>query len=162
MAAKRIIRNAWLRERSVHPVIAEPAHVTQQEFVKEVNINTIIGKMKKGISVPSWLTNRTPRYEDMTGLPASFQEAFEITQRAKDAFDSLPLEFRREIDHDPRNLDKAPKELWAKFGLLKSPQAESRSEADGPAVPPASSAPQGKPGAKKGASSAPPAADSED
>lgn len=104
--------------RVYHPLSGEPTRV-KQEFKKDVDINEIVARMKRGISPPPWLTSNTPRYGDFVDLPASFQEAHEILRRGEAAFKSLPLEFRRELDHDPRNLDKAPRELFERFGLLK-------------------------------------------
>lgn len=112
-------KSAYNRGRGApHPVSDEPTRV-KQEFKKDVDINEIVARMKRGISPPPWLTSNTPRYGDFTDLPASFQEAHEIMRRGEAAFKSLPLEFRRELDHDPRNLDKAPRELFERFGLLK-------------------------------------------
>lgn len=107
----------------------------KQEFKKEVNINTIIAKMKRGIMPPPWMTSSTPRYGDFTGMPQTLMEAYDLVQSAEKAFESLPLEFRRAIDHDPRNLDKAPRELYEKFGLLKKPEvSDSGSAASDPKV----------------------------
>lgn len=99
------------------PDPTEPTRV-KQEFKDEVNINSIISRMKKGI--PPRFSDATPFYGDFTNLPASFTDAFNIVARAQEAFDSLPLGFRRELDHDPRNLEGAPRELFEKYGLLKA------------------------------------------
>lgn len=91
----------------------------KQEFKKEVNINHIVSRMKAGHHPPSWMTAKTPRYGDFSGMPVSFMDAYQIVERAEEAFASLPLEFRRELDHDPARLFDAPQELFAKHGLLK-------------------------------------------
>lgn len=115
------IRSAYsYREPVDMPVSGEPSR-TKQEFKTEVNINTIISKMRNGISPPAWMTSATPRYGDFTNLPVSFQEAHAIMAQGEAAFASLPLDFRRALDHDPRNLDHAPRELYERFGLLKKP-----------------------------------------
>lgn len=113
------IRSAYSpREPVNNPVSGEPSR-TKQEFKKDVDINEIVSRMRKGIQPPPWMTSNTPRYGDFTNLPASFQEAYAIVEAGEAAFASLPLEFRRAIDHDPRNLDHAPRELYEQFGLLK-------------------------------------------
>lgn len=104
--------------RVCNPLSGVPTRV-KQEFKKDVDINEIVTRMKRGIMPPPWMTSATPRYGDFSNMPATFMEAFQITERAAEAFRSLPLEFRRELDHDPRNLDKAPRELFERFGLLK-------------------------------------------
>lgn len=123
---KPIIRSAFTpRDPVNNPVSGEPSR-TKQEFKNEVNINTIIQKMRNGISPPAWMTSATPRYGDFTNLPVSFQEAHAIMAAGQEAFAALPLDFRRALDHDPRNLDKAPRELYERFGLLKKPAASEQ------------------------------------
>lgn len=153
--SKRVIRSAFCaREPVNNPVSGEPSR-TKQEFKKECDINEIVARMKRGIVPPPWMTSATPRYGDFTNLPASFQEAYSIMETAEAAFKSLPLEFRRALDHDPRNLDKAPRELFEQFGLLKKPESAEAASA----APKASGLPEGQgdsdlpvkapPGAKK-------------
>jgi len=128
---KKIIRSAYSQREPVNnPVSGEPTR-TKQEFIKEVNINEIVARMRKGISPPAWMTSATPRYGDFTNLPVSFQEAHAIMQQGQEAFMSLPLEFRRALDHNPMNLDKAPKELYEQFGLLKKPVDPTSAAAEG-------------------------------
>lgn len=116
------IRSAYSKREPVNvPLSGEPSR-TKQEFKKEVNINEIIARMRRGIQPPPWMTSATPRYGDFSNMPASFQEAFAIVEQGEAAFASLPLEFRRALDHDPRNLDSAPRELYEQFGLLKKPE----------------------------------------
>lgn len=126
-----VIRSAYSHREPVNnPVSGEPTR-TKQEFLNEVNINEIISRMRKGISPPAWMTSATPRYGDFTNLPVSFQEAYAIMQKGEEAFMALPLEFRRALDHNPLNLDKAPKELYEQFGLLKKPVAATSEAAEG-------------------------------
>lgn len=135
--SKRKIRAAYTpRETVYNPVSGKPSR-TKQEFKKEVDINEIVSRMKRGIHPPAWMTSATPRYGDFSDLPASFMEAHAIVETAHAAFMALPLEFRRALDHDPRNLDKAPRELYEQFGLLKKPAASEQ--------PSAASSPVGNP-----------------
>lgn len=137
------IRSAYSPREPVNvPLSGEPSR-TKQEFKKEVNINTIIDRMQRGIQPPQWMTSNTPRYGDFTGMPTSFQEAYEMVEKAEAAFASLPLEFRRAIDHDPRNLEKAPRELYERFGLLEKKSGEAsppKSPSDGQSAAPKGSA----------------------
>lgn len=131
---KKLIRSAYSQRDAVNnPVSGEPT-ITKQEFKKEVNINEIINRMRRGINPPAWMTSNTPRYGDFSNMPASFMEAYAIVEAGEAAFKSLPLDFRRALDHNPANLDKAPRELYEQFGLLKKP-------ASGEQAPPASSRP---------------------
>ena len=114
------------RKRVCNPVSGKPSR-TKGEFRDEVDINSIIRRMRSGISPPAWMTSKTPRYGDFSSMPTNFQDAFAIVERAHEAFESLPLEFRKAIDHDPRNLDTAPKELWERFGLLNKPEGPTGS-----------------------------------
>lgn len=124
LEARSEIRSAYSYREPVHvPLSGEPSR-TKQEFKKEVNINTIIERMQKGIQPPAWMTSNTPHYGDFTELPSSFQEAYELVEKAEAAFAGLPVGFRRAIDHDPRNLDKAPRELYEEYGLLKPKNSE--------------------------------------
>lgn len=135
----------------------------KQEFKKECDINTLRRRMEAGIDPPRWMTSKTPRYEDVSAMPVSFAEAFKVMERGKAAFESLPLEMRRELDHNPRNLDRAPRELFEKYGLVRKPKQgapESGSAAsDAPAGQGASGGVQspgkGAPAPKKGGSTPP-------
>lgn len=132
---KRDIRSAYSDRPEVNnPEPLAPSR-TKQEFKKEVNINSIISKMKNGISPPAWMTQATPRYGDFSNMPTSFMDAYNLIEKAEAAFESLPLEFRRALDHNPANLDKAPRELFERFGLLKTSE---RAEAPNGAVEPGS------------------------
>ena len=123
---KKVIRNAFSRVRSVHPMQDFDSKIrVKREFAKETNINTIMERVKRGIMPPPWMTSKTPYYGDFSKTPISYQEAFEIVSRAEDQFESLPLEFRRAIDHDPRKIDQAPRELFERFGLLKKPEGSA-------------------------------------
>lgn len=112
------VRNRFDRLEVVNPTFDNIKHPTKQEFLKEVNINSIMQKARNGISPPAWMTQKTPFYGEFNPNK-SFTDAFNQVQRATEAFNALPLEFRKELDHDPRNLPNAPRELYEKHGLLK-------------------------------------------
>lgn len=123
--SKPVVRNAFSRVKSPHPFDPSLPSRVKQEFKDEVNINNIMAKARRG--VPPRLNPRTPMYGDFTAGPRTYQDAFEIVSRAEEGFSQLPLEFRREIDNDPRNLFSAPKELWERFGLTRSsPQGKGQ------------------------------------
>nr|QJB19949.1 MAG: internal scaffolding protein [Microvirus sp.] len=147
------------RPRSYHParILPKgeiPTSRVKQEFKKEVNINFIVERMKRGIQPPPWMTSATPHYGDFSNMPTSLTEAFQIMEKAEEAFASLPLEFRRELDHDPRNLERAPKALYERFGLLKKAPGGTSGTPEGSAgahLPPGKKSPANEPpGAKKG------------
>lgn len=140
---KKTVRNCFAKTRiSITPSI--PPRV-KKEFKEEVCINNIVAKMKRGISPPSWLTANTPRYGDFSSGPQTLMEAFDVVQRAQEAFLSLPVEFRRELDHDPRNLDRAPRELFERFGLIKPKAQEGTKVPSGAAASPEGQGDQGLP-----------------
>lgn len=153
------------RKRIFNPTVDKETSRVKQEFVKEVNINTIMGRAKQGQVPPAWMRSTTPRYGDFTDQPQTLMEAFDVVQKAQEAFLSLPVAFRRELDHNPMNLDKAPRELYEKYGLLKETPVNERS-----GTPDASSAgvargvrgdsdlpARRQPGANKGGVKSPPA-----
>lgn len=135
MTKKLQIRSAYSGHRhTFNPVSGEPTRV-KQEFKNEVDINEIIARMQRGIQPPPWMTSSTPYYGDFSDMPASFMEAHAIVEAGEAAFKSLPLEFRRELDHDPRNLDKAPRELYERFGLIKPKDSPSPAPDRAPGSP---------------------------
>lgn len=122
------------RRRSVVPPPVGPTRV-KQEFKKEVNINTIIAKMRKGV-MPNLLAGEAV-FADVSEVPQNFQDAFEKVSNAAALFDKLPLGFRKELDYDPRNLMSATREMYERYGILKKPEApEAASGGSGvPAAP---------------------------
>lgn len=119
MKNKIEIRSAFSAREPVSVSLSGLPSRTKQEFKTEVNINTIIARMRAGINPPQWMTAATPRYGDFTDLPVSFQEAHAIMEAGQAAFMGLPLEMRRYIDHDPAKIDQIPRSLYEKYKLLK-------------------------------------------
>jgi len=157
------------RPRSTMPmrVLAEgePRTRTKQEFATEVNINYIRSRMAKGIMPPGYNPSTGMVFRDLTE-DLSFMEAFDVVQRGKEAFNTLPIGLRRELDHDPRNLGNATREQFERYGLLKSKAPDdasaSGSAAPGAPLPPGDKVPANKPsGANKGAPK-PPATNSDE
>lgn len=145
----RKIRSAYSEREPVNnPVSGDPSR-TKQEFKTVVDINEIVARMRRGIQPPPWMTSATPRYGDFSNMPASFQEAFAIVEQGEAAFASLPLEFRRALDNDPRNLDSAPRELYEQFGLLKAPEKIEQPSSPKGSSSPAAGAPTASQDAKK-------------
>jgi len=104
----------------------DPEAAVSQEFKNDVDINEIVSRAQRGMQPPSWLKRRQEIYSEEIIPAANYQDAFAIVEHAKEMFDTLPLAFRRELDHDPRNLQFATRELFAKHGLLnKVPEDES-------------------------------------
>jgi len=94
----------------------------KQEPRDEVNINSIIERMRKqhGHAYPD-----VSQFRDVSNAPKSLQDAFNITQEAARLFETLPLGFRRELDHNPAALETAPRELYERYGLLKQKEVEA-------------------------------------
>ncbi len=158
-------RDRWHKKR-VYVKTGIPPRV-KTEFANEVNINSIMNKMKKGIIPPAWMTQKIPQYLDMTKTPSTLMEAFDVVQKAQEAFLALPVELRRELDHDPRNLDHAPRSLFEKHGIIK-PKAQERTSgrselaASGEGQGETSLPPKARQGAKNAGHQASTAASSED
>lgn len=119
----------------------DPKFRAKQEFREECNINTIRNRMADGMSPPAWMTSKTPYYGDFSSMPQSLTEAYNVINRAEEAFESLPMGFRQALDHDPRKLDSAPRELWEKFGLVRKVKTESTD--DGTPSPRGAVSPEG-------------------
>lgn len=100
----------------------------KQEFKNEVNINTIVARLRNGQNPPAWMTSKTPHFGDFVGMPTNFQDAYAVVERAEESFAALPVEFRREIDNDPRRLFDAPRELFEKHGLIRQPDGAEASQ----------------------------------
>lgn len=148
---KRFVRQApdVLRVDNPAPTPEMAEFAVKQEFKKEVDINYIMEQARKGVSPPAWMTANTPRYGDFSDMPATFQEAFQIVEEANAAFMSLPLEMRKELDHNPQNLDFADKAMYEKYGLLRPKESVDAGSVPRPAAAVLPSNPEG------GASSGP-------
>lgn len=156
------------RPRSYMPmrVLAEgqPRSRVKQEFASEVNINYIRNRMNKGIVPPGYDPSTPMIFRDLT-TDLSFMDAFDVVQRGKEAFESLPIGLRRELDHNPRNLGTATREQFERYGLLKKAAVDASASGGasaGAPLPPGDKVPANKPsGAKKGAPT-PPATNSDE
>lgn len=114
------IDNAFSRHRVIQPRLPdeEKPRKTKTEFAKQVNINTIMARLKSQ-NLPEWSQAHSDLFQDLTQLPETFTDAFNIVADARSAFETLPLALRREIDHDPRNLLYVDRAMLEKHGLLK-------------------------------------------
>jgi len=112
----------------------------KQEPRDEVNINSIIKRMRKqhGHAYAD-----VSQFRDVSNAPKSLQDAFNVTQEAARLFQTLPLGFRRELDHNPAALETAPRELYERYGLLKQKEGAPPKEQPAPA-------PKGNQAVKKG------------
>lgn len=104
---------------------SEPS-MTDQSFREEVDANVILAKfMKTGDT--SLLEKRRGQYMDLTQIP-DLQLAMEQVREAQEAFDSLPAEVRRKLNHDPANFvnylkDPANDAEAIRLGLKVAPPA---------------------------------------
>lgn len=93
---------------------------TKQEFKNSCDINLIMARALKTGIAPQAV--RQGYYADVSDVP-DLAAAFEIANRASEAFQALPAEVRRLIDNDPSKLgdfisNKENFDLCVKHGLL--------------------------------------------
>lgn len=114
------------RERKI-PV--NPAVRTRQEPKDSTDINKIVSAARRG-TMPTWINRRAPIYADMTEVPKDLTQAYMKIQAAREAFDALPSDVRRDIDHDPLRLpqwlhDPKNREIAEKYGLVEKAPEEA-------------------------------------
>lgn len=97
---------------------------TQQHFLKETNINSIMAKFKKSGLLTNPLTQSTimPQFGDFTNI-SDYQTLQNKLASINSYFENLPAETRREFDNDPQKLmqfvsNPENKEKAIKLGLL--------------------------------------------
>lgn len=158
------LRKRWDRKRVSARTVETPPNVrTQQQFKDECDINVIVKHAMRGVP-PRFMARGTPQYGDFSELPESLDQAYALIDRAQEAFMALPAELRRELDNDPRGLERITLEQAQKYGLTKAPppeKGESEAEPAPLASPPPQAAP--KPSKKgKAANAAPPPGEGEE
>lgn len=72
---------------------------TQQSFVAECDINTIIKRFGKTGLVPVGM--RLPQYGDFSGV-VDYQSALHVLMEADKSFSMLPSDIRKRFDNDPQ------------------------------------------------------------
>lgn len=102
-----------------------PSRVDQSQR-EQTDINAMVARAQRTGQWPLPQSGRQPVYGDVSNVPSSMLEAFEIVEQASQAFMALPAEIRRSMRNDPANL-----ELWlqdpsnradaVKHGLLNPP-----------------------------------------
>lgn len=91
--------------------------LTKQEFKDECDVNKIVERASRGI-VPRF--NSLPaQYGDFSDVP-SLMDAFDMTARAQEVFETLPSGLRQELGNDPRNVGSITRAQFEKYRLLKS------------------------------------------
>lgn len=131
---------------------------TRQEPKESTDINRIVANARRGIA-PTWVNRRAPIYADMTEVPKDLMGAYQKIQAAEAAFDALPSEVRRDLDHNPSNLygwlkNPANREMAEKHGLITakappSPASPVPPEATGGSLEDPLEVPEKKPGKGK-------------
>lgn len=115
--------------RVTQPVYEVPENLrTQQQFKNECDINRIVENAKKGIP-PRFLARGEPHYGDFSRVP-DLTEAYNITQRANEAFLSLPSKLRLELDNDPANIGNLTKDQIERYDLGKKLPISSPADPD--------------------------------
>lgn len=73
---------------------------TLQEFKNECDINHILYMYKvKGVLPP--VAPVAPTYEDVTGCASDYMSAMQIVMDAKEQFEALPSQVRKEVGNSP-------------------------------------------------------------
>lgn len=73
--------------------------MTQQQYKDESDINNILRRYEKTGILPD-LIKENPKYGDFSDVP-SYQEAFDLVEKAHLQFASLDAHVRRRFDNDP-------------------------------------------------------------
>lgn len=81
---------------------SEP-QITDQSFKSQCDINVIMAQYAKTGMLPNQITI-PPEFRDNTNTP-SLEDAHNIVKGALNAFNSLPLDLRKLMDHNPQNLE---------------------------------------------------------
>lgn len=119
--------------------------ITKQEFKEDVNINTIMGKVRKGQVIdPAQLSfDRVPRYGDFSEVP-DLMAAHEIVNQVAKDFEQLPSEVKKKFQNDARKVveylsDEKNNEESYELGLRVRPEPEPivKVEVTNPEPPPA-------------------------
>lgn len=98
-----------------------------QSHKDSVDIHKILERFQNG-DVDA-LNKYQGYYGDITAAPKTFAEALNTVIKAKDLFNSLPLEVRAEFDHSPEQFVAAlGTEKFAKFVSQKSPTLPDQPE----------------------------------
>jgi len=97
--------------------------MTQQHHKSEVNINTIVSKIRKGGLAR--MNMQPPMFGDFTQA-TDFQAALDAVQAAQNDFIKLPAELRAIFKNNPAALlefleDEKNKDEAIKLGLVKAP-----------------------------------------
>jgi phage internal scaffolding protein len=83
-------------------LICKDVSKTDQSHKKLSDVNVIVGRYKKTGILPGQNGSRGV-YGDFSHVP-SLTEAFEVVQKAADAFYTLPAEIRKQMGNDPSQL----------------------------------------------------------
>lgn len=139
-------------QRCFNPTnLTKSSKKTATEFKNEVDINTIFRKLKgRGYNLDqmrarlgSFVDFENGPVKDFTLSGITLTEAHNLVREAHEAFECLPLGFRKELDHDPMRLASAPRELYEKYSLIKKrddtggnpPEAPVSRQGSGESVP---------------------------
>ena len=116
--------------RDVSIDCSEPK-LTDQSYKNQCDINIIMANYAK-TGMLSHTTTIEPKFIDNTSIP-TLEEAFDIVNRAEEAFYSLPPDIRRLMDNDPSQLelfiqDPNNKDILLKNGVIVQKQEPKPSE----------------------------------
>lgn len=76
--------------------------LTKQTMVDQTNINSIVAKARQSGFLPQD-NRRIPQYADVSSVP-DYQKAFDIVEKANQAFDALGSKVRARFANDPGHM----------------------------------------------------------
>lgn len=80
-------------------LLCEDETLTQQQFAEEVNINTLVRRFNVTGELP--IDVRRPTFGDFSEV-TDFQTAMNAIAEARESFEAMPAEVRREFNNDPQ------------------------------------------------------------
>lgn len=114
-----------VRNRADYQLICKDKSLTKQSFKKDVNINNIMSRYKR-TQVLDYVNSNPGIYGDFSDV-TDYQGALNQIMAARELFESLPAEIRKNFDNDPAKFldfaDNPENETkMIEMGLLNAPE----------------------------------------
>lgn len=110
------VRDRFSRmRRTVVLATPPPKALTQQQFKDECDMNRIVANARRGIA-PVYTAKGAPHYGDFSDVP-DLHEAYDIVERAHEAFMTLPSGLRGELNNDPANIGQITQDQIDRYKL---------------------------------------------
>lgn len=116
MTKKILIRN-WQHRQRRTVRLAEPPKdsLTQQQFRDDCDINQIVARAQRGIP-PRFTARGEPHFGDFSEVP-DLVSAYDLVERANEAFMTLPAQLRLELGNDPLRINELTREQIERYEL---------------------------------------------